>query len=293
MTLHEHVTRARERLRVAGIEPGEARLDAELLARHALRWDRVRFVVHRHERPPNGFARAYEQLIIRRARREPAALILGLREFWGLDFEVSSDTLIPRPETEIVVERVLAAFRDRRPPASIVDVGTGTGCLAVALAREFEEATVIGTDLSDAAIAMARRNARRHGVDDRVSFRRADVLDGIDGRPDLVVSNPPYVPAADGPALPPEVREFEPPGALFAGRDGLRVIRALVRQAGQRLRSHGMLAFEIGADQREATAEILRRERRLSAPTFHRDLQGIPRVAVATRRPDTRRSANG
>lgn len=292
MTVQELVTTARARLRAAGIAADEARMDAELLARHALRWDRATFLIHRHDCPPETFASAYEHLVARREGREPAALILGRREFWGLDLEVSSETLIPRPETETIVEQVLAAFRDRRPPAVIVDAGTGTGCLAIALAREFEDARVIGTDLSGRAITIARRNARRHGVEDRVSFRQTDLLQGLVDCPDVIVSNPPYVPTVDEPTLPPEVRDYEPPDALFAGRDGLRVIRSLVPQAARRLRSQGILAFEIGAGQRDASDRILRRERRLSAPTFHDDLRGIPRVAMAMRLQDAARSSH-
>lgn len=292
MTVHEHVATARSRLRGAGILDAEARLDAELLARHALSWDPATFVVRRHDHPPATFARAYDRLVARRERREPVAFILGMREFWRLEFEVSPDTLIPRPETELIVEQVLAVFRGRRPPAVIVDAGTGTGCLAIALACEFNEARVIATDVSDAALTVARRNASRHGVTDRVSFRRTDLLAGITDRVDLVVSNPPYIRTSDASGLPPEVRDYEPSDALFAGPDGLDVIRRLVEDAGRCIRAHGVLAFELGAGQRVATARLLAGAPHLSTPTFHADLQGIPRVVLATRTSPASRSAD-
>ena len=164
MTIAEHVALARRALEEAGVPAGEAGLDAELLARTVLAWDRATFVTRRREDAEPGFDAAYAPLVARRARREPVAYILGEREFWGLPFEVTRDVLIPRPETELIVEEALAAFGGGRPPATVIDVCTGSGCLAVTLARAFGGADVIATDISPAALEVARRNAQRHGM---------------------------------------------------------------------------------------------------------------------------------
>src|SRR5262249_27521979 len=158
----------------------------------------------------------------RRLRREPISYIIGTREFWGLDFEVGPDVLIPRPETELIVEE---AIKMGRAPFSaldrplFIDVGTGSGVLAVVLAREFPNARVVATDVSARALGVARRNAARHGVSDRIRFVETSFLEGIEDDACLIVSNPPYVPATSAPALTPEVRDYEPPVAVFAGED--------------------------------------------------------------------------
>jgi release factor glutamine methyltransferase len=222
---------AAERLVGAGVPPIEARLDAELLARVALgRWDRATFIVRSPEPPPHGFHEVFEPLVARRLRREPMAYILGRCEFWGFDVEVTPDVLIPRPETESIVEVATQLFAGVAPPGLIVDVGTGTGCLAIALAREFADARVVATDISPAAIDVARRNARALGVDERIAFSVTSLTGGASGAA-LVVSNPPYVAEPDRESLQPEVRDYEPAAALFAGPDGLDVIRGLAAAA--------------------------------------------------------------
>ena len=188
----------------------------------------------------------FETLVERRASREPVAFITGRREFWGLDFEVSPDVLIPRPETELIVEAVCDRRR-RDDVRTIVDVGTGSGCLAVVLAREFPSATVVATDISDAALAVANRNARRHQVDDRVTFVRGDLLDAVQGPVDVIVSNPPYVSSAV--ELSPEIVNFEPPVALYSGLDGLTLVRRLIAEARSRLAPGGLFAVEFGLGQ--------------------------------------------
>jgi release factor glutamine methyltransferase len=192
--------------------------------------------------------------------------------------------LIPRPETELIVEAALERFPAE---ASIraADVGTGSGCLAVALARERARARVTATDISARALEIAAVNARRLGVEDRVTCRRGDLLDGVDAheRFDLIVSNPPYVPDGERAALQPEVREFEPADALFAGADGLAVIRRLIPEAAARLARHGWLIFEIGQGQASAVADLVRATPSLGPVAFKPDLQRIPRTAIAQR----------
>jgi release factor glutamine methyltransferase len=283
VTLHDLVEQARARLVRAGLTPEEARLDAEVLARHVLGWDRATWVARRRERAPDGVAARYEDILARRETREPVSHITGAREFWGLEFEVTPDVLTPRPETEFIVEEALAAWTGRPEPSIVIDVGTGSGCLAVALARAFASARVVAVDLSGAALAVARRNAARHGVLDRVHFVQGDLLAGVRIRADLIVSNPPYLPRVTTPPLAPEVRDHEPPVALFGGEDGLDPMRRLVTQAASRLRPDGLLIAEFGVDQETAVRQAFAPAAGWITVTVRRDLQGIPRVAVARR----------
>jgi release factor glutamine methyltransferase len=268
---------ARERLIHAGIRPELAALDAELLAREALGWDRARFLAERNDPAPGGFGVRYEQAIGRRERREPVPYITGTREFWGLEFEVCPDVLIPRPETELIVEEALERGLGR---PLIADIGTGSGCLAIALAREFPASRITATDISHPALAVARRNAARHGVADRISFVQTSYLSAIDGPFALIVSNPPYVPAGSAPGLTPEVREYEPGIAVFGGADGLEGLREVFSQAAPRLAPEGWLMVEFGYGQDEIVGRLIAEHPSLSLVKIREDLQGIPRTAV-------------
>ena len=228
MTLVERVSEAARRLAEAGIDARDAAFDAEVLARHALGWDRATYLARWREPVPSGFEEPFESLVARRRRREPVARITGRREFWGLDFEVAPAVLVPRPESELLVETALARLGDRAAQWEIADVGTGSGCLAIALARELPRARVTATDICPEALAVARRNAARHGAADRVSFHQTDLLEGRPGPFDLIVSNPPYVPDAVVGTLAPEVSRHEPAAALRGGPDGLDTVRRLV-----------------------------------------------------------------
>ena len=261
-------------------------MDAELLVREALGgWDRARFLAHQDEPAAGGAEHAVEALLARRERREPISLILGRREFWGVEFRVTPDVLTPRPETELVVEEALACLATDPAPAplSLADVGTGSGCLAVALALELPTAHVVATDVSAAAREVARGNATRHGVAGRIRFERASLLGGA-GNLSLVVSNPPYVAAGDLAALPPEVREFEPASALDGGPDGLEIVRDLLASAGSALLPGGWLVFEFGDGQEEGVRAAIAASR-LEMVRIRSDLQGIPRTAVVRRPP--------
>jgi release factor glutamine methyltransferase len=279
MTLAERLALARRALEAAGVPAAEATLDAELLARHALGWDRATLLSRRHESADPEFETIYAAQLERRARREPVAYILGEQEFWGLPFTVTRAVLIPRPETELIVEEALAAFADGRPPGLVIDVCTGSGCLAVTLAREFGGADLIGTDISEAALAVARANAQRHGVGGRIAFRAADLLEGVSARADLIVSNPPYVATRDGATLAPEVRDHEPHTALFAGIDGLEIYRRLLPAAGARLLPEGRLILEVGFDQSQQVTD-LGEAAGLRLEHTRQDLQGITRTLV-------------
>jgi len=249
VSIHAHVSVARQRLRDAGITPIESDLDARLLAQHVLGWTTERFLTDARDPVPDGFTPRYDALVARRVTREPLAYIVGVREFWGLELEVTPDVLIPRPATELIVEAMQDLFPDRSAPLSIADVCTGCGCVAVALAHERPTTTVEGSDISRPALEVARRNAVRHGVGDRVTFTQGDLLEGFTGTFDAIVANPPYVIDRAGPALQPEVRDHEPPVALFGGVDGLTLVTRLVAGAPGRLRSGGYLIFEFGLGQ--------------------------------------------
>jgi release factor glutamine methyltransferase len=277
----DRLAAARTRLAASGLTPAEAALDAEVLARHILGWDRATLLTNGREPERQGFGEALDALIERRARREPVAQIVGHREFWGLDFEVTRDVLVPRPETELIVEEALAFARERRL-THIIDVGTGSGCIAIAIASELPDVRITATDASLPAIEVARRNASAHGVQSRIDFHLGDVLSDVDGPAELIVSNPPYVPEAMAAHLQPEVVQYEPHAALFGGETGLEVLATLFEQAPPRLAAGGRLIVEFGFGQRDGV------ERLASANGWRivrtrEDLQGIPRTLVLAR----------
>jgi release factor glutamine methyltransferase len=274
-TVAELVARARERLIAGGVPADEAPGDAEVLARHALAWDLTRYTIERGSPSPDGFPARYDPLIDRRLTREPVSQIVGHREFWGLDFEVTRDVLTPRPETELVVRAALDLW-----PASggsvIGDIGTGSGCIATALATELRDVRFVASDASLAALELARRNAARHGVADRIAFVHTDAIPPEDDL-DMIVSNPPYVALDQRDSLPPEVREYEPEIALFGGPDGLDVYRRMLGGIPGGLTEGGWLVVEVGYDQ-AARVSALADPRVWEPGRAYRDLQGIARV---------------
>ena len=276
MTIYERIAAARETLTRAGLDTTAAAIDAEVLARHALGWDRARLLADGRGPAPDDFPSRFDTLVGRRALREPVALITGNKEFWGLDFELSNDVLIPRPETELIVEAVCEKRR-ASGVQNILDVGTGSGCLAVALATEFPSASVVATDLSDAALAIARRNVARHGVADRVRLVRGDLLDAVGSGFDVIVSNPPYVPS--GVELSPDIVRYEPAVALYGGEDGLALLERLIAAARNHLADGGLFVVEFGFGQDERVAELAAAAG-WSGIEFKADLQDIPRVAL-------------
>src|SRR5262252_2916480 len=229
-TIRELVAAASDQLRGAGVTTS-ATLDARLLAQHVLGWDAARLLARAGEAAPEGFPAAYEPLVARRVAREPLAYITGHREFFGLEFEVSPAVLIPRPETEILVEAVLSSMPTSQL-FTMIDACTGCGNIAVAVAKERANARVVATDISGAALEVARRNAARHGVEGRVTFTRTDLFDNIAGPVDVITVNPPYVPDKSGPGLQPEVGAHEPHVALFGGgNEGLSIVSRVIREA--------------------------------------------------------------
>ena len=284
MSLHRLAIAARERFVNAGIPPDQAAIDADVLARRAAGWDRAAWLAHRDEEGAPDVTAQFDAWVVRRERREPVAYILGVREFWGLDFAVSPAVLIPRPETELIVETALDVLAAKDRAWAIADVGTGSGCLAVALAHERSAATVVASDISGTALNVARGNAQRHGVSSRITFVETSLLDGLSGPFDLIVANPPYVPAAARASLSPDVKDHEPEAALFGhGGDGLDEIRALLAQAGSRLAQDGVLLMEFGFGQGDAVRDALQSAPGLRIDRVLRDLQGHERTLLARR----------
>jgi release factor glutamine methyltransferase len=296
MRLRDLVDGARRRLEAAGIPRAEAALDVELLARDVLGWDRATWLARRDDEesavdasalPGRGigaFAASFEPRVQRRLKREPMAYIRGTQEFYGREFLVGPGVLIPRPETEFVVQAALAAAAlPSRSVLRLADIGTGSGCLAVTLALELHSPRLVATDISAEALTIARGNAAAHGVSSRITFVETSYLDGVAGPFDLVVSNPPYVRATDAPRLAPEVRDHEPHQALYGGDDGLRDIRAVTAAAAGKLAPGGALVMEIGMGQAGAVTDIARAAGLGEGMEVRHDLQGIPRVVVARR----------
>lgn len=279
MTCAEALATGAAMLRAAGVS--DARQDARLLLCHVLECG-IEAVVARPEQDvaPDRCDR-YRALVARRADREPLAYITGRREFWSLDLTVGPGVLDPRPDSETVVEAALARVVDRQRPLRVLDIGTGSGCLLLALLAELPGAYGIGVDVSRAAIAVAQANATRTGLRDRASFVRSDWTAALDGRFDLIVSNPPYIPSADLARLAPEVARHEPRGALDGGPDGLDAYRSLAPELGRLLAVDGHAVLEVGFDQAGAVAGILE-TRGMSVAGVHRDLAGIDRCVVVS-----------
>jgi release factor glutamine methyltransferase len=280
-------------------------LAAELLLFSALGRDRTWIYTHAETEVDPEAARNSFSLVARRAAGEPTQYLTGKQEFWGLEFEVSPAVLIPRPETEHVVEVLLERLGSRgikidmktgapSAPLKLADIGTGSGCLAVALAHELPHATVVATDISGDALRVAQRNADRHQVADRLRFLQTNLLDAVlagtnteKGKClplfDAIVSNPPYVGLADADTLPREVRDHEPHMALFAGRMGTELYGPLIEQASALLRGRGILVVELGYNSADAVLKLVREKPGWANVSVTKDLAGIPRVLAAER----------
>jgi release factor glutamine methyltransferase len=256
-------------------------MNAEFLLMFTLGCDRAYLYGHPERELSADESCRYQDALTRRATGLPAQYITGHQEFWGLDFVVSPKVLIPRPETEHVIERVLELVRDTNVEARlrIVDVGTGSGCIAVALAKELPQAEIHATEISSGALEIARSNAARHNLQDRILFHEADVLAGIESDAfDVVVSNPPYVGLSEEDQVQLEVRKFEPRNAVFAGDSGMDVIQRLVPQAFRVLKPGGWLVMEISGTIVEPAKQAVSGWANLQVRP---DLQSIPRILSA------------
>jgi release factor glutamine methyltransferase len=276
--LADKLAQGRATLVAAGIAPDEAAIDTDLYARTLLGWNRARLLAEQREPAPPSLEPRFSEWIARRSRREPSAYIVGVREFWGLDFRVSPDVLIPRPETEFIVEEALPLLRALESPR-IADIGTGSGILAVAIARELANCSVVASDISAAALSVAGQNATTHGVAGRVRFVETSYLDRVDGTFDMIVSNPPYVRDRDKAALSKDVRH-EPDVALFGGDDGLRHVAGVLDTAVDKLRGAGWMLMEFGYGQEDDVRALIDARPALRLERIRADLQGIPRTAI-------------
>jgi len=271
-TIAEAIRNGALRLRTLVDNP---RLEVRLLLAHALGVTRADLIRDPNRRVDTA---ALDELITRRISREPLAHIIGRREFWSMDFQVSPATLIPRPDTETLIEAALAVFADRPPPKRILDLGTGTGCLLLALLHEVPTAFGIGIDIVPEAARLARANAAKLGMADRAAFMAGDWTDALDGRFDLVVSNPPYIPAADIDGLMPEVALYEPRLALDGGTDGYGAYRRILQALPVRLEPGGVAILELGAGQARHVSSIAHQAG--FETSLQLDLAGIQRAIV-------------
>jgi release factor glutamine methyltransferase len=286
--LKDALTSAVDRLTASRV--GSPRMNAELLLMFTLSSDRAYLFAHPERILTVEEQSRYEETLTQRARGVPAQYITGHQEFWGMDFIVTPAVLIPRPETEHVIETVLHlnkgshnGSRTSAPdfPTRIVDIGTGSGCIAIALAKEFPQAEIHATDISPAALEVARANAARHQLEDRIHFHPADLLQGLDlSTFDFVVSNSPYVGESEEDQVQLEVRKFEPRNAVFAGPTGLEVIERLIPQAHAALKPGGWLVIEISGTIADRVKRLLNGWNHLQITN---DLQSIPRVASAAK----------
>jgi len=282
MNLREALARATAQLDASPSLRADAHRDALLLLLHMLGITRAAFLANRDRALTPGEQAEYDHLIQRRLANEPIQYITGEQEFFGLTLHVTSAVLIPRPETEHLVEAVLAEIT-QASSVRILDVGTGSGAIAIAIAHHLPHAHITAVDISPAALDVASANAARHHLTSRIRLVESNLLEAFSpGEPhfDAIVSNPPYVASADRDTLHPQVRDHEPASALFAGPTGLDIYRRLIPQARAALKPNGLLALEIGHDQCDAIAELLSDWNELH---FVEDLQQIPRIAVARR----------
>lgn len=283
MSLHHTLAAARARLVAAGITPAEAAIDVEVFARTILGWDRVRLLTEQNAPAPAALEPRFSEWIARREQKEPTAYIVGVREFWGLEFAVSPSVLVPRPESEFIVEEALACLQGVAAPR-IADVGTGSGCVGIALAHELPRSHITAIDISAEALAVARINAQRHGVAERVAIIHTSFLDGVAGPFEAIVSNPPYVKEQDRTDLSRAVIRYEPHVALFGGEDGLSGVAAVLAGAESRLVSGGWLVFEFGLGQDDEVRAMVEAYENYRVDHIREDLQGVPRTAVVQRR---------
>jgi release factor glutamine methyltransferase len=269
-------------------------LAAEVLLLEVLGCDRTWLYTHSQDRLDPATAQKYLALIARRAAGEPTQYLTGKQEFWGLEFEVTPAVLIPRPETEHVLEVALDRLDSRdskttgapSPPLRVADVGTGSGCLAVALARKLPRAEIFATDISAQALEVARRNAMRHGVAGQIHFLETNLLEALLDSPatfDLIVSNPPYIACSEASSLEREVREHEPQLALVGGASGTEIYARLADQAAALLARRGIFVVELGYGRADQVQKILEVRRHWTDIQITNDLAGMPRVLAAER----------
>jgi release factor glutamine methyltransferase len=284
-TIQKLLTWVTEYLTQKGVDA--PRLSAELLLSHVLGLKRIELYTQYNRLVPQEQLVQLRGLVRRAGEHEPVAYLVGRTEFYSLEVEVTPDCLIPRPETELLVQQSIELLRKRTGPHDVCDLCTGCGIVAVAIARNVPDAKVLATDLSEAALAVAARNVEKHQVQDRIELRHGDLFDPLVPRLDqfdLMACNPPYVSAAEYETLDRNVRDYEPRLALYAGRDGLDVYRRIVPKVDQFLKPDGVLLLEIGYQQGPAVRELLEGTGAFAPIRIDKDLQGHDRVVTAQRK---------
>jgi release factor glutamine methyltransferase len=286
LTIAEAIYQAAQKLSALGIP--NARLDAEVLLSYILGKDRAWLITHGKEALEREGQNLFEDALDRRSRREPLQYIIGRQEFWGLEFIVTPDVLIPRPETELLVETAVKILKGNSTRAAIADLCTGSGCIAISLAKELPDARIFATDTSARALVVARENARTNGVADRIRFFEGDLLHpfeelDLQARLDVITANPPYIRAGDLPMLQAEVRDYEPQVALIAGPDGTEIQKEIIENAPAFLKKQGALIMEMGLGQAETLTRMAAAAGGYGKPEILKDLAGIDRVIVTRR----------
>jgi len=266
------------------------RLDAEVLLADSLKTNRLSLYLNYDKPLQRDELRDYKKIIRRRAKRKPLQYIIGYQEFWSLKFKVNEGVLIPRPETEVLLEEALNILLHVKPSKNridILEIGTGSGAIAITLAKEIRKGTIIATDISDTAIKIAKENARMHGVENCVTFLKGSLFQPVRenvGLFNLVISNPPYIPTVDFKNLQPEVRDFEPRIALDGGEEGLRFYHQIIPQVGRYLAKDGWLMLEVGKGQSDKVEELIESTGGFHPPSIVKDLSGVERVIKAQNR---------
>lgn len=260
------------------------RLDAELLLMHVLKIDRLRLCTHPDQELAEEEAALFSRQMERRRQGEPIAYLTGKKEFWSLSFEVGREVLIPRPETECLIEELLRFYRPPGEGLRILDIGTGSGAIGVVLARELPASRVGATDISAGALSVACRNALLHGVAGRMAFFHGDLFEAVSGTFDILCSNPPYIPDLEYGLLPAGIRDFEPREALIAGPDGMDFYRRIIREGAERLKAGGRIFLEIGDGQRDRVAELFQNGGGYEEISFRKDYGGMDRVVSAVKK---------
>jgi release factor glutamine methyltransferase len=262
-----------------------ARLDTEVLLAFCLKRDRLEFLKNPEMRISKTQLTDFKKLIARRMKWEPVAYIAGRKEFWSFTLEVNQDVLIPRPDTEVLVEETLNICRtqDFNKPR-ILDIGTGSGAIALALAKELPQSKIVATDISPAALTVAKKNTRKLGLAKQIEFLRGDLFEPVNGIFDIIVSNPPYIADQEYQQLPPGVKDYEPKEALWAGQTGVEFYEKLIYQSKKHLKDDGWLLLEIGAKQEQAVRGLMEDSGFYDSITVRRDYAGLPRVVRARRK---------
>lgn len=282
MTIHDILNESTKALE--GVDIPSARLDAEVLLAFCLECDRLEFLKNAEMTLKENQLVEFKTLLARRLQWEPVAYITGRKEFWTFSLEVNKDVLIPRPDTEIIVEETInVCSKIDSSEINILDIGTGSGAISLALAKEIANGKITATDISTSALALARKNARILKMEDKIDFRQGNLFEPVKGLFDIIVCNPPYIAEEEYEELPKGVKDYEPQIALLAGKNGLEFYEKLIYQAPGYLKKNGWLLLEIGAKQEKAVCKLLEESGFFDGVTMRRDYAGLPRVVRARR----------